>query len=71
MDNQGAGSGKEKSLIEAAALKAFKEDEKLDELPEEQLDKEPKEDAHPEDFKPFKDPEKLKKLKKEETTEEE
>lgn len=66
MDNPGMGSGNQNSIRDAAALKAFKNNENLDELTEEQTDtNKEKEEPKAEDFKPFKDPEKLKELKKE------
>ncbi|WP_034549621.1 hypothetical protein [Carnobacterium funditum] len=65
MDNLGTGKGHENTVRDAAALRTYINDENLNELPEEELDRETKEEPKPEDFEPFKDPEKLKKLKKE------
>lgn len=66
MDNPGMESGNQNSIRDAAALKAFKNNENLDGLTEEQADtNKEKEEPKAEDFKPFKDPEKLKELKEE------
>lgn len=64
MDNPGTGKGNENIIRDAAALRTYLNDENIDELPEEELDKELNEEPNPEDFKPFKDPENLKKIKK-------
>lgn len=61
MDNPGM--GKENTLRESAALRTFIDDEQLEEISEEGLDKDPENEPKPEDFKPFKDPEKLKEIK--------
>ena len=66
MDNPGMGKGNENMVRDAAALRTFVDDENLEKLSEEEeLDKEPTEEPNPKDFEPFKNPEKLKKMKKE------
>ena len=65
MDNPGMGRGKADMTRDAAAIRAFVDEDNQEELPEDEMDREPEEDARPEDFEPFKDPKKLKQIKKE------
>ena len=69
MDNPGMGKGNENMVRDAAALRTFIDDENLDELSEEELDRKTKEEPNPEDFEPFKKPDKLKQMKKDTPTE--
>lgn len=64
MDNSSMGKENENMVRDAAALRTFVDDENLEELSEEELDKETTKEPNPEDFKPFKKPDKLKKMKK-------
>jgi hypothetical protein len=63
VDNPGMGKGNEDTLRQSAALRTFIDDEKLKEISEEGLDRDPKNEPKPEDFEPFEDPEKLKEIK--------
>lgn len=57
------GKDKENTLRHSAALRTFIDDKKLQDISEEGLDRDPKNEPKPEDFEPFKDPEKLKEIK--------
>ncbi|MCA9765955.1 MAG: hypothetical protein KC455_06015 [Carnobacterium sp.] len=56
------------SLLDAASLKTYINDENLNQLPKEERDEPSIEESKPEDFQPFKDPAALNRLKEDTKT---